>query len=79
MGGQRASGYNWRVLVEDDIGRYKRVIGDGLRSRTDARQTTEAAIAVASLNRMLERGRAAGVLSPHLRNLCTSHGPVIAI
>jgi hypothetical protein len=39
------------------IGRYKRVIGDALRSRTKGRQTTEVAIAVASLNRMLELGR----------------------
>ena len=53
MGWQRASGYNWRALVEADIGRYKRVIGDALRSRTEGRQTTEVAIAVASLNRML--------------------------
>jgi len=33
MGWQRASGYNWRAWVEADIGRYKRVIGDALRSR----------------------------------------------
>jgi hypothetical protein len=57
MGWQRASGYNWRALVEADIGRYRRVIGDALRSRTEGRQTTEVAIAVASLNRMLELGR----------------------
>jgi Transposase DDE domain len=57
MGWQRASGYNWRALVEADIGRYKRVIGDALRSRTGSRQTTEVAIAAASLNRMLELGR----------------------
>src|SRR5881275_1694246 len=57
MGWQRASGYNWRALVEADIGRYKRVIGDALRSRTKGRQTTEVAIAAASLNRMLELGR----------------------
>ena len=57
MGWQRASGYNWRALVEADIGRYKRVIGDALRSRTKGRQTTEVAIATASLNRMLELGR----------------------
>jgi hypothetical protein len=57
MGWQRASGYNWRALVEADIGRYKRVIGDALRSRTEGRQTTEVAIAVASLNRMIELGR----------------------
>ena len=31
MGWQRASGYNWRALVEADISRWKRVIGDGLR------------------------------------------------
>jgi Transposase DDE domain/Bacterial lipid A biosynthesis acyltransferase len=43
MGWQRASGYNWRALVEADIGRYKRVIGDALRSRTEGRQTTEVA------------------------------------
>jgi hypothetical protein len=66
MGGQRASGYNWRALVEADIGRYKRVIGDALRSRTEGRQTTEVAIAVASLNRMPELRRAAGVRSPHI-------------
>ena len=57
MGWQRASVHNWRALVKADIGRYKRVIGDALRSRTEGRQTTEAAIAVASLNRMLELGR----------------------
>ena len=56
MGWQRESGYNWRALVEADIGRYKRVIGDALRSRTGGRQTTEVAIAAASLNRMLELG-----------------------
>jgi hypothetical protein len=44
-------------LVEADIGRYKRVIGDALRSRTERRQTTEVAIAVAALNRMLKLGQ----------------------
>ena len=57
MAWQWASGYNWRALVEADIGRYKRVIGDALRARTERRQTTEVAIAVTSLNRMLELGR----------------------
>src|SRR5882762_8494093 len=57
MAWQRASGYNWRALVEADIGRYKRVIGDALRSRTKGRQMTEVAIAIATLNRMLELGR----------------------
>ena len=57
MGWQRASGYNWRALVEADVSRWKRVIGDGPRLRTDGRQATEVAIAVNILNRMLELGR----------------------
>jgi hypothetical protein len=57
MGWQKASGYNHRALVEAAISRYKRVIGDTLRSRTDHRQATEVAIAVHALNRMLELGR----------------------
>ncbi|HEY8613833.1 MAG TPA: hypothetical protein VIL69_21435 [Roseomonas sp.] len=31
VGWQRASGYNWRALVEADVSRLKGVIGDGLR------------------------------------------------
>jgi Transposase DDE domain len=57
MGWQKASGYNFRALVESDISRWKRVIGDGLRSRTDGRQETEVAIATNALNRMLDLGR----------------------
>ena len=57
MGWQTASGYNWRALVEADVSRFKRVIGDGLRSRTDRRRATEVAIAVGALNRMLDLGR----------------------
>ena len=57
MGWQKTSGYNRRALVEAALSRYKRVIGDGLRSRTDRRQATEVAIAVRALNRMLELGR----------------------
>jgi len=57
MAWQKASGYNWRALVEADINRYKRVIGDALRSRTDARRATEVGIAVLALNRMLKLGR----------------------
>jgi Transposase DDE domain len=56
-GWQKASGYNWRALVEADIARWKRVIGDGLRSRTDRRQATEVAIAADVLNRLLDLGR----------------------
>lgn len=57
MGWQKASGYNRRALAEAAIGRFKRVIGDGLRSRTGQRQTIEMKVAVAVLNRMLELGR----------------------
>ncbi len=57
MAWQKASGYNWRALVEADISRFKRVIGDGLRSRTDRRRSSEVAIAVSVLNRMLDLGR----------------------
>ena len=31
MAWQKAAGYNWRALVEADISRFKRVIGNGLR------------------------------------------------
>jgi Transposase DDE domain len=57
MAWQKASGYNSRARVEASIGRYKRVIGDALRSRTDQTEATEVAIAAAALNRMLGRGR----------------------
>jgi hypothetical protein len=57
MGWHKASGDNWRALVEADIGRWKRVIGDALRSQMDVRQATEVAVAVNVLNRMLEMGR----------------------
>jgi hypothetical protein len=57
MGWQKTSGYTRRALVETAISRLKRVIGDALRSRTDRRRTTEVAIAISTLNRMLELGR----------------------
>ena len=57
MAWQKGSGYNWRALVEADVSRFKRVVGDGLRSRTDRRRSTEVAIAVSALNRMLDLGR----------------------
>ena len=57
MGWQRRSGYTRRALVETAISRLKRVIGNGLRSRTDQRRMTEVAIAIQALNRMLELGR----------------------
>jgi hypothetical protein len=57
MGWQKASGDNLRAKVEAAIGRYKRVIGDALRSLTDETEATDVAIAAAALNRMLEFGR----------------------
>jgi hypothetical protein len=57
MGGQKRSGYTRRALVETSISRFKRVIGDALRSQTDRRRATEVAIAISALNRMLELGR----------------------
>jgi hypothetical protein len=46
-----------RKPYETAISRFKRVIGDGLRSRTDERRATEMDVAVHVLNRMLELGR----------------------
>ena len=53
----RGTGLRLRqALVEADISRFKRVIENGLRSRTDQRRATEVAIAVNALNRMLDLG-----------------------
>ena len=57
MNWQKTSGYNRRSKVKAAIGRYKRVIGDALRSREDARRLCEVHIAVKVLNRMLKLGR----------------------
>jgi hypothetical protein len=57
MAWQTTSGYNRRAKVEAAIGRWKQVIGDGLRSRRDDRRATEVEVAVHVLNRMLALGR----------------------
>jgi hypothetical protein len=63
MSWQKTSGYTRRALVETAVSRFKRVMGDGVRSRTDHCRRTESlpqdrgAIAVQALNRMLELGR----------------------
>ena len=54
---QKVSGYTKRARAEASIGRFKQVIGDGLRSRTDQRRATEVDVAVLVLNRMLDLGR----------------------
>jgi hypothetical protein len=51
---QKASGYTIRARIEATIGRFKQVIGDGLRCRTDQRQATGVDVAVHALSRMLE-------------------------
>jgi len=58
MNWQKTSGYNKRSKVEAAISRYKRVIGDTLKSRDHARRMTDVAIAVKSLNRMRDLGQA---------------------
>lgn len=57
MGWQKASGYNKRARAEAAIARWKRMIGDGLRSRKGACRTTEVAVAAHVLDRMLDLGR----------------------
>jgi hypothetical protein len=53
MAWQKTSGYNARAGVEGTMGRYKRIIGDTLRSHSRPAQETR--IAVSILNRMLDR------------------------
>lgn len=60
---QKASGYTIRARVEAAISRFKQVIGDGLRCRTDPRRAAEVDVAVHALNRMLELGRPISVRS----------------
>src|SRR3712207_4446795 len=57
IGWQKLSGYTKRARAETAIGRYKRVIGDELRCRTEERRATEVDVAVSVLDRMLDLGR----------------------
>ncbi len=43
--------------IEASIGRYKQVVGDGLRFHKDKRRASDVPVAVHVLNRMLELGR----------------------
>ena len=45
-----------RAQVESQIGRWQRVIGDGLRFHTDEAQAAGVAIAAEVLDRMLDLG-----------------------
>ena len=64
MAWQKTYGYNQRAKVEVTIGRWKQVIGDGLRSRKDECRATEVDVAVHVLNRMLNLGRPSYVRIP---------------
>jgi hypothetical protein len=64
MAWQKSSRYNVRALVEAFFSRWKRLIGDGLRFRTEDRRNTEIAIAVQILNHMLDLGRPDSVRIP---------------
>jgi hypothetical protein len=57
MAWQKTYEYNQRAKVEATIGRWKQVIGEGLRLRIDERRSTEVDVAVHALIRMLEMGR----------------------
>jgi hypothetical protein len=57
MSWQRTSGYNARAGAEGTMSRYKRIIGDTLRSHSRPAQETETRIAVNVLNRMLDLAR----------------------
>jgi hypothetical protein len=57
MSWQRTSGYNARAGAEGTMSRYKRIIGDILRSHSQLAQETETRIAVTVLNRMLDLAR----------------------
>jgi hypothetical protein len=64
MAWQKGSGYNRRAKVEAAIGRWKQVIGDGLRSRIEECRVTDVNVAVHVLNRMLNLGRPSYVRIP---------------
>ncbi len=57
MAWQAASGYSRRARAETAMSRFKRMIGDALRSHADERRATEVEVAVHVLNRMTDLGR----------------------
>jgi hypothetical protein len=61
MAWQKTSGYNARAGAEGTMSRYKRIIGDTLRSHSRPAQETETRIAVTVLNRMLDLARSESV------------------
>jgi hypothetical protein len=57
MAWQTSSGYNQRSRGEDQMGRWKAVIGPKLKARSFENQKTKARIGVQILNLMTELGR----------------------
>ena len=51
---KKTSGYHRRSIVETHIGRYKKILGDTLSTRTLPNQQTETRLGCALLNRMLQ-------------------------
>ena len=56
---KKTSGYHQQARVENAFFRYKSILGDGLRARSLAGQTTETVRACNILNRMTGLGRPA--------------------
>lgn len=56
---KKASGYHRQARAENAVFRYKSIIGDGLRARSEAGRQTEALLGCNILNRMTELGRPA--------------------
>ena len=53
---KKESGYHERSLVETAMSRMKTIFGDGVSSRTEARQATEAGVRCRALNIMTHQG-----------------------
>ena len=56
-GWKQASGYHRRSLAETLIYRYKHLIGDTLKARSEANQQIESRLGCALLNRMIHLGK----------------------
>ena len=57
QGWKQASGYHRRSLAETLIYRYKHLIGDQLKARSEANQQVESRLGCALLNRMIHLGK----------------------
>jgi hypothetical protein len=58
MSWQKKKGYNQRLLIEAQIGRWKTIIGGSLQARKIDNQITETHVAAKALNRMTALGKA---------------------